>query len=103
MKRQTIEAVETACFEQYIETGNPQTIADLADAANVSEQSVRNAVRATSKLRYMPIPKTIMSKDYPWMVHQTRNVDAYVPRRDWLRKSILQQRRVTEHKVQYGH
>ena len=103
MKRGTIESVEHACMEEYILTGKPQTIVMLAKAANRSEQSVRNAVRESSNLTYTKASIKIMSRDYPHMVHQVREVDAYWPRRAWLRQQILTQRLVTDHKVQYGH
>jgi hypothetical protein len=103
MKRSTIENIEHHCYEEYILTGQPLSVVELAKASKRSEQAVRDACRESTRLDYTTKSKNIMSKDYPHMVHQTREVGAYWPSRKWLVDSIRHSRRVLEHKVQYGH
>lgn len=79
-KRQVQELV----LDEFLTTHRPLTILKLVEKTGLSNTHLRNVARNDSKLIRTVGQFRIYSVDEPTRIHQTRSVEAYLPRREWL-------------------
>ncbi len=86
-KEEKIEAVETAIFERFIETGEFAPIAEIAERLSWTVSRVRSVINDLNGVVSVDRSKATRSKDYGWH-HGYVSVRCYAPSRDRLRAAV---------------
>jgi hypothetical protein len=84
MKRATIQKVEDAIVERYCKDATPLTVLEIREECQLSLTIIRKAAIESRRIDTTSKDVAIMSKNYPWLIHQHRAVDAFQPTREWL-------------------
>lgn len=84
MNMRTAKKVEEHVLDEFLTTHLPVTVIKLHELTGLSKTHLRNLVRRNRHLQRTMGFHRIYAIDEPHKVHQTREVEAYVPRREWL-------------------
>jgi hypothetical protein len=93
MQIRTMQDVETAVLDGYLETGKAMTVNEIVSRSNRSDTITRRALDESRRITRTQTTVPIMSKNYLGIIHQHRTVDAFLPSRLWLAELLLQSRR----------
>lgn len=84
MRQRTRKQVEELVLDEFLTSHRPVTILTLVEKTGLSNTYLRQIARSDRNLFRTIGEVKIYSVDEPSRVHQTRKVEAYLPRREWL-------------------
>lgn len=80
----TRKQVQEFVLDEFLTTHQPVTILKMVDKTGLSNTYLRQVTRSDRNLVRTVGEYRIYSVDEPTRIHQTRKVEAYLPRREWL-------------------
>lgn len=84
MRQRTRKQVEELVLDEFLTSHRPVTILTLVEKTGLSNTYLRQIARSDRNLFRTMGEVKIYSVDDPSRIHQTRKVEAYLPRREWL-------------------
>lgn len=97
-RQQTLKRLQSDVLDEFVTTHQPVTVIKLHEMTGYSKTYLRQVLRRSKQLRRTTWFHRIYSQDDPNHIHQTREVEAYVPSREWLAELFSESRRKLQYK-----